>query len=342
MPTYDIIGTASGSARAAGAPLVGPGPVVAGTAYGVSRAVSFGRVADSTIRGRMDAYSSARSVLIWTRSIGGTAAGASRAISSAFTKTITITSIARSVGTMTGRVGYAHNGLLLADVARAVYALWGYEGIQNLSTISVGRERIAEWCNAAMQLIYAQSARLEYFNRSELTLLVGTSGSVALPATVQRIQGDARLAAGRSLKPLSSRSQVTDFATLYGSSAPIGFLVDSQREESVDSLGLTLYLAPAPSDDVEVTVDVTLEPPRWNSSDLLSGLVIPLPHKWVETLFMPLVRKWAAGDSRMPKSARASQMQEIDAQYSTAREILGLADIQPTQVIDSKEGLPKQ
>lgn len=341
MPTYDVIGSMSGTSSASASPSVGLGPIVAGIAYGTSHGVALGRASDLSIRGEARGTSSALPVLTWTRSISGSAAGTSRALASIYTKTITATVVARSTGTMQGRVGFAHNGLLLADVARAVYAQWGNDGIIDLSKITIGRERIVEWCNAAMQLIYSQSARLEYFNRSELTLTVGSGGSVALPANVQRVQGDARIG-GRSLSPLSSRSQVTEFATIYGTTtSPLAYLVDSLREEGADSLGLTLYLAPPPAEDTEVTLDVTHEPPRWNSSDLLSGLVVPLPHKWVETLFMPLVRKWAAGDSRMPKSARAAQMQEIDAQYNAAREILGLADIQPTQVGESKEGAAK-
>lgn len=258
---------------------------------------------------------------------------------------VRVQSITNIVGTFTcgmaARIGTPDKALYLADVARAVYALWGYDGITNLSAITIGRERIVGYCNAAMQLIYSQSARLEYFNRTELTLTVGSGGSVALPANVQRVQGDARIA-GRSLSPLSSRSQVTEFASIYGTTtSPLAFLVDSLRGEGADSLGMTLYLAPPPAEDTEVTLDVTSEPPRWDSADLLGGSLVPLPHKWVETLFMPLVRKWAAGDSRMPKSARAAQMQEIDAQYNAAREILGLADIQPTQVGDSKEGAAK-
>jgi hypothetical protein len=250
-------------------------------------------------------------------------------------------SLSNIVGTftcgLTARIATDNKALLLGDIARAVYALWGYDGIQNLGTITIGRERIAEWCNAAMQLIYSQADRLEYFNRERVTVTVGTVGSVALPSSVQRIQGEARIG-GRSLRPLASKSQVSDFATLYGGSSPMGFLVESVRESGADSLGMTLYVAPAPSQDTDITLDVTYEPPRFESADLLSGQVIPLPHKWAETIFMPLVRKWAAGDGRMPASMRAAQIAEIDAQYAAARQMLGLADIDPVTVKDSKEG----
>jgi hypothetical protein len=337
MPTYDIIGSSSGLSSAAGSYSVAPGPVVAGTAWGLSSGAAVGIATDLTVRGVMAGVSSGSTSLSWTRSISGVAAGVSRAAAIAYTKTIVVTASATATSTMTGRISLAHKGLLLPDVARAVYALWGYDGIQNLRTITIGRERIAEWCNAAMQLIYSQADRLEYFNRDRVTVTVGTGGSVALPVTVQRIHGEARIG-GRSLRPLASKGQITDFTNLYGGSSPIGFLVESIRDTGADSLGMTLYVAPAPSEDTEVTLDVTYEPPRFESADLLSGQVIPLPHKWAETIFMPLVRKWAAGDGRMPASMRAAQIAEIDAQYAAARQMLGLADIDPVTVKDSKEG----
>lgn len=244
--------------------------------------------------------------------------------------------VALITASSTGELRSETKAMTLYDIGRAVYALWGYDGIKDLRTIEIGRDRLVQWCNAAMQLIYSQAARLEFFNRERLEVTVPSSGSVALPSSVQKIMGSARIS-DRYLRPLESKAQVTNFAALYGGTVPIAFLVESLRDAAADSLAMTLYLAPPPSGDTVVSLDVTKEPPRYDAVDILNGTVLQIPHKWAETIFKPLVMKWAAGDGRMPKSARAAQIQEIDAQYATAREMLGLADIDPVNVKTAKE-----
>jgi hypothetical protein len=337
MATYDVIGTLEGLTESSVTASAAFGTVVIGSLPATSEGRATGITSDSVCRGRLEAYSESDVGLVWTRGVFGDLVGTSQSEVSAFKKIVTATASAQCLAVMSATVSYGHQGLLLCDVARAIYAMWGNDGIIDLRTITIGRERLVEWCNAAMQLIYSQAARLEYFNRDRIDVDVPTSGSVALPASVQRTMGSARIAA-RSLRPLESKEQVTEFSSIYGGALPLAYYVESLRDTVADSLAMTLYLAPAPSEETTVTLDVTHEPPRWSSADLLVGTVIPLPHKWAETIFMPLVRKWAAGDSRMPKSYRAAQIQEIDAQYNAARQMLGLADIEPRTAKDNKEG----
>lgn len=225
----------------------------------------------------------------------------------------------------------ADKTISLMDVGREIYSLWGYT-IKDLKLIEVGRESIVNCCNAAMQLIYSHADRLDYFNREQTTISVTTSGAAALPANVQRIQGPARIGSA-PLRTLASRAEYDHFAALYvGDSslaAPIAFYVEPTRASSGDSVGLTLNLAPVPTGTVSVVLDVTLEPPRYDIVDLMQATVLQLPHKWAETIFMPLVRKWACSDSMMGATRRTAVMAQIDEQYAAAKQMLGLADIEP-------------
>jgi hypothetical protein len=232
--------------------------------------------------------------------------------------------------------------LSLWDVGRLIYALWGYE-VTDLRAISIGRERLVALCNAAMQLIFSRADTLDYFNRQQLTISVSTSGTVALDSSIQKIQGPARIGTS-TLRTLASRSEYDSFAALVlGDStlaAPIAFYVEPTRAALGDSVALSLNLIPLPTDTVSVVLDVSMEPPRYDVVDMMQGTVLQLPHKWAETLFIPLVRKWACADSLMPTSRRTAMMGEINEHYATAQRLLGLADIEvPAQsAAKPKEG----
>jgi hypothetical protein len=225
--------------------------------------------------------------------------------------------------------------LLLGDLARQVYALWSIE-VADLSQIAIGRKRIADWTNAALQQIYSRSDRLDYFNRRTLSVTVGTGGETPLVASIQRLQGPVRIASGRRpLRALHSRAEYESFALCYDAGAePAAFFLDSQVGTTVDSAELKLCIAPPPSTDTEFLIDVTLEPPRFDEVDLIRGVLIPIPHKWAETLLLPMVKKWALSDSLCTK--RAELEREITQQYLRAQEILGLADPSPAESIRPK------
>jgi len=236
-----------------------------------------------------------------------------------------------ATGTGTGILRGTEKAMSLWEVGREVYSLWGYE-IADLRLITYGRESIVNWCNAAMQLIYSNAHRLDYFNRDVLELTVTTSGTVALPANVQLVQGPARIGTA-VLSTLASRAEYDHFAALYvGDSSlasPIAFYVEPLRGTGSDSVGLTLNLAPLPTGTVTVRLDVTLEPPRYDVVDLMQATILQLPHKWAETIFLPIVRKWACADSRMGNTRRQAVMPQIDEQFAAAKQMLGLADIEP-------------
>ena len=225
--------------------------------------------------------------------------------------------------------------LSLVDVALQVYALWGFQVGRVGDMNGYGLDSIVAWVNAAMQLIFSRAERLDYFNTETLTLTVPTTGTLALDSSIQRIQGPVRIADTlRPLRPLASRSELEQFAAYYLDSAqipafPLAYYLDSSRAAEPDSVALAIWLAPAPTADLDIKVDVTKEPPRYDHIDVQRGIALELPHKWAETILLPIVRKWASADTLMPGGTRQAVQPQVDAQYAAAIAVLGLADPSP-------------
>lgn len=233
----------------------------------------------------------------------------------------------------------------LNAVALNIYSLWGMTGLQQFQTFDYGRQSIVEWCNAAMQLIYGQAYRLDYFNRETLTLQVPTSGEIALPANMQKVHGAVR-SYGRNLKALPTLEDIHNFEQYHdvtGITIPIAYYVQPMRvAEGGEGVSTKLHVRPVPATEAEVELEVCRAAPRFTVQDLFQITKLPLPHGYIETLFLPIVRKWASGDSIMSQTGRTAQSSEIDQQYQAAREMLGLADVEPESVIALSKRKPAQ
>lgn len=233
----------------------------------------------------------------------------------------------------------------LNAVALNVYSLWGMTGLKQFASFDYGRESIIEWCNSAMQLIYGQAYRLDYFNRETLTLQVPTSGEIALPANVQKVHGTVRCY-GRNLKALPSLEDIHNFEEYHDIAKitiPIAYYMQPSRvAEGGEGVSTKLHVRPLPAAESEVEIEVCREAPRFTVHDLFRVTKLPLPHGYIETLFLPIVRKWASGDSIMSQTGRTAQSGEIDQQYQAAREMLGLADVEPESVIALSKRKPAQ
>ena len=242
------------------------------------------------------------------------------------------------------------NGLTLVDVALKVYSLWGFQ-LTSLSQINIGLPSIVAWINSAMQLIYSQADRLEYFNRVEKTLTVTTSGMLALDADVQKILGPVRLSGlKKTLRALTSKTQMEQFSLRFlddaipAPSGPLAYYIESARASQADSVGLILYLVPSPTESTEILADICEEPTRYLLQDILGGQPLEIPHKWAETILLPLVMKWAMGDSLMPASLRQGVEREVNEQYNAAMTMLGQAEpeAQPNKKSKPREAAQAQ
>ncbi len=215
--------------------------------------------------------------------------------------------------------------LILPDVVDAVLSLFGL-CCSSPAVDDCLLGVVLDAINAAMQQIYSRSKELDYFNSSTLSLTVGTSGTVALPKTVQSVLSAPRFNSNkRPLVVLDSQAKFDRYADTYcGGSAPAAprasFLL-ATRGSAVDSVSLSLWVTPAPASDTVFLLDVALEPPRYARRDIAAGTTLSIPHSFVELLLLPIVRKWATAQRWF---TRREQQPEIDQQYAAALAALGL------------------
>tara|TARA_R100001463_G_scaffold78963_5_gene133407 strand:+ start:1300 stop:2571 length:1272 start_codon:yes stop_codon:yes gene_type:complete len=123
--------------------------------------------------------------------------------------------------------------------------------------------------------------------------LTSTQGTVNLTAATTNLLFDQT-----SLRPLASRDQLDNYRNLFGSYSagqPEYYYVDRSRTGSADNTLIKLEIRPqfdlgtgiSPG---TLSVDVSVEPQHFTWDDYAKAAPLPLPHKYVESLFLPIVR----------------------------------------------------
>lgn len=230
-------------------------------------------------------------------------------------------------------------GLLVRDMAFSVLSmLLGSCGCETCVDPCLATSFMNQ-VNAALQMIYGQSARLGYFNRDTITLSFDADAeSKALPQSVQQLHGPVRLNDPKiNLRKIDDRAVFHQFVdTYYPADAipttPRAYYLHASTTNGGDNLDLTLYVAPTPSDTCDVLVDVLMQAPRYDWSDVTLGTPLSLPNQYAEGLLLPLVREWATTHEYYRDAALVPQIKEM---ANAARELLGL--INPKPEATSKE-----
>jgi hypothetical protein len=219
-------------------------------------------------------------------------------------------------------------GMNLSDVGRQIYNLWGLE-ITSPKATTFARSRVVEIVNSAMQTIYGRAVALDYFNRTTATITFATDEDAqTLPASMQTLLGPVRFADTKQpLRPAATRGELDEFVELYyGGIPPLlprMYFLDCGFADNVDAAGVTLRISPAPAEETALEVEYAQEPPRYTESDLVSGVPLRIPHRYVESILLPIAKHMAASDRMFTKQELRPTLQ---ADYSRAMQQLGLVD----------------
>lgn len=274
-------------------------------------------------------------------------------VAGATTAELTTTSASLSVATDLGKVQAAINatavaravnsvlGLTVWDVALEIYGLFGIE-VKSPTVLDLARSRILAAINSVMQQIWSRADKLNYFNQESMTVVVPVGQtSIALADEVQTVLGPVKATSGKTLAPLSSKEAVDSYVDYWFGGAtpavqpPSYWLDGSQDMTSGDRTSLTIVLPWATVADYSLDLLVVKNVPRFTEYDLTNASPIRLPAKYVELLFLPLLREWASLDSLFrSETARPG----ITAAAALAKEALGMLEPSQTVVKKSRQG----
>lgn len=234
--------------------------------------------------------------------------------------------VAVAKSTLSVSIPPLHREMTLYRLMREVYAVWGLE-VSRLESVAFWQSRALAVINGAFQVMYSQAHRLDYFNRVPVTVTMPAAGSLTLDQDIQAVHGPVRMD-GLDLRKVDTLAQFDNLGTYYfgdggDPTEPMFYYIDPARQAALDSVQITLRVWPAPASDAAATFEATREPPRFTDYSAAAAEILPVPHKWVETVLLPLCRQRATADSLFKHQ---SVKPEIDAQYARALQILGLAD----------------
>lgn len=230
----------------------------------------------------------------------------------------------------------------LGTIANDIAQVWGYPTFAAVPAF--GQDRIRIEINAAIQEM--QDAGEDFYGREdiEITLIEG-QGEYVLDAEVQSVLEPIELQDGTPLRQLTSRGQVLTFGQVFqdrlDNSVPNGkpqaYYVDAKREMTeADSVRTILQFLPAP-DGPNVAnkpvVPVIKEAGLFSTAQLTAGTAsLPVPHRYVESIFLPLARYGATTCFMFYKNESAGKYK---TDYDRALQLLGKADPRSPKPPDS-------
>ena len=198
------------------------------------------------------------------------------------------------------------------------------------------RERVLTDINATLQFI--QAAGGDFFNR-DVSTTATVSGTAGYALTdVQQVVGPVRIGA-IPLRELASRGEFDLYAAMLGAlddvsaasnARPTAYYLQRLRDPanegtSGESTALTLLLAPTPNAVYSVAAEVVKLARNVSYADLTADVPLPMPHKYVASLFLPIARynvttcPWAL-------YRHEGHMAGIQADYTRALALLGVND----------------
>ena len=238
------------------------------------------------------------------------------------------------------RLGGVNYALTVEDVLLDVFMVWSLEG--PCVVAEHYRRRAINDLNRAIQMIWNQSGENNYWTNSTLKInFEAGRGEHPLPNNIQNVSGDVRIHESRDpLIALSHRSEVDHFKDLYldsrESDTPMAYYIDRQSQAGNDPVQASLLICPTPKENTVICLEVTNEAPRFTWEDYTKRTEIPIPHKYIESLLLPVVRYMAA--NFWLYSGGEEKRQAMAADYADVARQIGLADPIPVKdSADSKE-----
>jgi hypothetical protein len=295
--------------------------------YGVSNAVASANV---TIGNRINAFGFSFATASINAYYGVSAQVTSQSFATATLGTITpARSNVFGTSTASANADLVRTSLTICDVVRDVLLLWGIE--QPCNAPKMAKISAVNILNQAMQVLWNQAKDRNYWTQSTLSQSISSGVStLILTDSIQNVVGPARLSTGETLVPLANISELENFQNSFlentASNMPCAYFIERNYQPGGDPARCTLMLAPAPTVNITLNLDVVTESPHYTIIDLDVCPICPIPHKYVESLLLPVSRYLAMHSHLFIQRER---QEAIVQSYTQARQLLDVADPLP-------------
>jgi hypothetical protein len=222
------------------------------------------------------------------------------------------------------------DGLGVADILNDISIMWGLRGVCEMRDHD--RRRALHDLNRAMQLLWNRAPDRKYWTQGSLELTFAQDvGVVDLENSIQNIVGQAALSNGQSLVPVGAISEIEQSTALFLDSAapggPVFYYIERMNQSGGDPARCRFHIAPTPTVETVVVVDAVFEPPRFGVNDISRNTLVPIPHRYAESLLLPIVRYYAA--QYWQNQISEEQRKTVEVDYREVAGLLGLADPLP-------------
>jgi hypothetical protein len=238
---------------------------------------------------------------------------------------------------LTGVTSGEMNGMSVCAIVREILMMWGINS--QCSAPDFALARAINDLNSGVQTVWNQAQDRHYWTTETLTVSFSDGASSAdLPNEIQNIIGPCRLASNdRPLTGVGTISEIERFQDLYmngeTSSQPLAFHVERMKQSGDDPARCRLLISPAANGATDLRLDIVKEAPRYSTADLTSCPIIPIPHRYAESLLLPIARYNAA--SFYLFTNKDNLKESIDREYLQAKTALGMADPLPGKAGDN-------
>lgn len=228
-------------------------------------------------------------------------------------------------------------GVSVCTIINEMMNLWGIECIKQAPKFAL--QRAMNDLNGALQTVWNRADERDYWTNETLTLTFAADATTQdLVDDIQNVVGPCKTADDkRLLIGTGTLEELENFRDLFLDGnvpdEPVAYYIERQNQAGDDPAKCTLHIYPGPSVETDLLLDVVKEAPRYSLSDLYLCPLVPIPHKYAETLLLPIVRYKAA---TFWLFANPETLDGINREYLQAMASLGLADPLPGNSGDNK------
>lgn len=232
------------------------------------------------------------------------------------------------------------DGLSICDILDRTLEMWGIFCRKNANSIDFAIDRAISDLNHALQLVWNNAEGRTYWTNETITVTVNADASSEdLPDNIQNVTGTCRRSDNK--QPLTLIGTIGELETfndtfLDGEQAetPIAYHIERLNQSGSEPARCIFHVNQAVDANTDFLLEIVREAPRYSKTDLDSCPLIPIPHQYVESLLLPIVRYQA---SNFYLFRQMDQKDAIKAEYGKAMAQLGLSDPLPNHAGDNKQ-----